>query len=129
MVTYAPDSVSNVKAKLRGWDTRSFDKYKIVSTRALGSAEGYWKEYKGFGMYNYYVGSGIIFAILKGLRYSFARPYYIGIAYLYGYFSWLLQRKRRIEDKEIRDYYRNSRLREIRKYYTDKLARMFKKAY
>lgn len=127
LLTYAPDSISNVKAKLRGWDTRAFEEYRVVSTRALGSAEGYWREYKGFGEYNYYVGSDLTFAILKGLRYALSRPYYIGIAYLYGYLSCLLQRKERIDDKEIIEYYRNSRKQEVKNYYLGKLLKKLKK--
>ena len=128
LMTYAPDSVSNVKAKLKGWDTRSFEEIKVVSTRALGSAEGYWKEFKGFGIYGYYVGFNLLYVIFKVIRYSFKRPRYIGLAYLYGYFSCLILRKKRIDDKEIRYYYKHTRPQEINQYYFNALKNMFKRA-
>jgi glycosyltransferase involved in cell wall biosynthesis len=128
LLTYAPDSVSNVKAKLKGWDTRSFEEIKVTSTRALASAEGYWKEFKGFGIYGYYVGFNLLYAVFKGIRYSFEKPYYIGLAYLFGYFSCLISRKKRIEDKEIRYYYQHIRPREINRYHFGILKNMFKRA-
>ena len=127
IVTYAPDSISNVKAKLKGWETRSLEGIKVISTRALGSAEGYWKEFKGFGIYSYYVGFNLFYAILKGMRYLFERPYYIGLAFLYGYFSCLILGKKRIKDEEIRHYYRHIRPREINQYYLDVIRNKLKR--
>jgi glycosyltransferase involved in cell wall biosynthesis len=127
LMTYAPDSVSNVKAKLKGWETKSFEEIKVTSIRALGSAEGYWKEFKGFGIYGYYVGFNFIYVIFKGMRYSFKKPYYIGLAFLYGYFSSLILRKKRIDDKEIRHYYQHTRPQEINQYYFKIFKNIFKK--
>ena len=123
-MTYAPDSVSNVKAKLKGWETRSFEEIEVTSIRALGSAEGHWKEFKGFGIYGHYVGFNFLYVIFKGIRYSFKNPYYIGLAFLYGYFSSLFLRRRRIDDKEIRYYYQHTRPREINQYYFNALKNL-----
>ena len=127
LVTYAPDGLSNAKAKLKGWDTRSFEEIKVISTRALAGAEGHWKEFKGFGIYGYYVGFNLLYAVFKGIGYSFEKPYYIGLAFLQGYFGSLMLRKRRIDDKEIIHYYRHTRPREINQYYFNILKNVFRK--
>ena len=127
LVTYAPDSASNVKAKLKGWETRSFEEIEVTSIRALGSAEGYWKEFKGFGIYCHYVGFNLSYVIIKVIRFSFKKPYYIGLAFLYGYFSSLFIMRRQIDDKEIRYYYQHKRPREINQYYFNLLKNMFNK--
>jgi glycosyltransferase involved in cell wall biosynthesis len=113
-LTFAPDSVSIAKAKMKGWKTRWFSNIKAYSSRPLADAEGYWKEYKGFGIYSYYVNLHPFYAFLKGLRYFMHRPYYIGMAFLYGYFVCAIKRMKKIEDEEIKNYYWKVRPKEMR---------------
>lgn len=113
ILTKSPDSVSNVKAILRGWDTKQFDHIKFVSIRAHASAEGYWRGYKQFGANNYFIGYIPSHALLKGMKLLFNEPYYTGFAYLNGYFSCLILGKKRIDDEEVRYYFRSIRPHEI----------------
>lgn len=115
--TCSPDSVSNVKAIIRGWDTRQFEHIAILSTRAYASAEGQWKGYKKLGANNYFIGYTPIHILLKGIRLLYSTDGYfqngIGIAYICGYFSEYFRNAPRIEDEEILNYYKNKRLQEI----------------
>jgi glycosyltransferase involved in cell wall biosynthesis len=117
LLTCSPDSVSNVKAIIRGWDTRQFEHIKMISTRAYASAEGQWKGYKKLGANNYFIGYTPIHILLKGIRLLYSSDGYfqngMGFAYIGGYFSQYLKSAPRIEDKEILDYYKNKRLKEI----------------
>ena len=125
-LSYSWDSVLNTKAKLKGWDVSRFDDVRQFSVRFGVSAEGLWKGHKEHGKSSYYLGFNFIHALAKGLKLSFEKPYYIGVAYLYGYFSSLMLRKRRIDDKEIKNYYCYIRSKEIIRYYFDKLKKFLR---
>jgi len=117
LLTCSPDSVSNVKAKLRGWDTKQFSHIKAISTRAYASAEGQWRGYNIMGSNNHYIGYTPLHAILKGMKLLYSRNGYykfgVGIAYMTGYFRKYFQQAPVIEDKEVLAYYREKRLKEV----------------
>lgn len=121
-----PDSVSNVSAKLKGWETRVFKHIKAIQARKTHSAEGLWKGYKVIGESDYFRDYHPLFVALKGLKYLCRNPYYVGIAYLYGYFSSILKRMDKIDNKEIRDYYRNKH-REVARFYWTKIKNKLKR--
>lgn len=118
-ISYSPDSVSNVLAILRGWETKKFDDIVGIQTRRTSSAEGLWKGYKTKGKSDYYRGYHPLYAILKFVKYSFTSPSYIGIAYLEGYIYGIVKIRKRIDIQEVRHYYRNKHL-EIGRYYAGK---------
>ena len=126
LLTKSPDSVSNAKAIINGWDTKQFRHIKFVSTRAHASAEGYWRGYNQFGSNNYFIGYTPVHALLKGIKLLSERPYYTGFAYLYGYFGNLILRKNQVDDKQVRYYFRHIRPCEIRRYYVNRLMNIFK---
>jgi glycosyltransferase involved in cell wall biosynthesis len=115
--TCSPDSVSNVKAIIRGWDTRQFEHITMISTRAYASAQGQWKGYQKLGANNYFIGYTPIHILLKGIRLLYSSDGYfqngMGFAYIGGYFTEYLKGAPRIKDNEILDYYKNKRLKEI----------------
>lgn len=119
-LTSAPDAVSTAKARLKGWETKTFKKLKFEHLRPVGS-EGYWERFKGFGMYNYYVNLNFFYAIFKGLHYSLTKPHYIGLAYLYGYLSSFILRKKQIDDRDIKNYYQRVRIEEMKTYHINRL--------
>jgi glycosyltransferase involved in cell wall biosynthesis len=114
LLTCSPDSVSNVKAKIRGWETRQFEHVRAVSTRAYAGAEGQWKGYKKMGSNHYFIGCGPLYAVLKGSTLMYSRNNYfktgVGIAYITGYFREYLKKAPRINDREVLAYYGNKRL-------------------
>ena len=117
LLTCSPDSVSNVKAKIRGWNTRHFAQPKAISTRAYSSAQGQWKGYRKLGSNNYFIGYSPIHVCLKGIKLLYSKNGYfthgVGLAYVYGYFHDFILDKPRLNDKEVIDYYQKNRLKEI----------------
>jgi len=125
-IGYSPDAVSNVLAKLRGWETRRFDEIKAIQTRRTSSAEGLWKGYKYHGESAYFRNYHPVFALVKGIKYLLEKPHYIGIAYLYGYLSFFIKRAEKIENEEIRNYYFHQKYKEAMEYYMNKLREKLK---
>lgn len=99
-----PDSVSNAKAKMKGWKTKRFMGIRIIERPGL-EKQGLWNGYKEKGESLFFMGQPLSFAVLKSFNYSLKRPYYTGMAYFYGYTKSLVQRKERIDDDEIREYF------------------------
>ncbi len=123
-ISYSADSVSNVLAILRGWETKKFNDILGIQTRRTSSADGLWKGYKTKGKSDYYRGYHPFYAILKFVKYSSMSPSYIGIAYLEGYIYGILIIRKKIDIPEVREYYRNKHL-EIGRYYAGKLKFKF----
>lgn len=109
------DSISNVKATLRGWEIQRFNEIHMVEKRLTSSAEGLWNGYKYNGHMAYYLNKNPILVLLNVFQCTFRKPYYIGVAFLLGYISACIKREERIKDKEIREYFWSSRLTEYRK--------------
>jgi glycosyltransferase involved in cell wall biosynthesis len=99
-----PDSVSNAKAKMKGWRTMRFMDIKLVERPGF-EKQWLWKAFKEKGESLFFMGQPLSFAVLKALNYSLKRPYYTGMAYFYGYIKSLVLRRGRIDDDEIREYY------------------------
>ncbi len=120
-ISYAPDSVMRAKAILNGWKIKRIDGLKIIQARVTGSAEGLKKGYYIRGTAENYLNSNPFIVVIKGLKYCFQKPYFIGIVYLYGYFSSWILRKEKTKDEEIRKYFYWHKPREIVKYYFKKI--------
>lgn len=126
--TYSPESVSNVKAKLRGWETRQFKEIKTIHSRTSSSANGFWHGYKIIGESHYFLNKNPLLVIPKTLKYFLKRPYYIGFTFLFGYLSFAINNRQKIDDEEIRNYFRKERPKEIIAYYWNKFKKLFGKA-
>jgi glycosyltransferase involved in cell wall biosynthesis len=68
-----PDSVSNAKAKMKGWRTKRFMDIRIAERPGL-EKQGLWKGYKEKGESLFFMGQPLSFAVLKALNYSLKRP-------------------------------------------------------
>jgi len=119
-ISHFPDSVSNVSAKLKGWETKVFKHIKAIQVRKTHSAEGLWRGYKVIGISDYFRDYHPLFVIAKGIKYLCRSPYYLGIAYLYGYLSSVLRRMDKIDNEEVRNYYRH-KYKEIIQYHWTKI--------
>ena len=117
LLTYSADAVSVVLAKLRGWEARRFEKINAIQARRTSSAEGLWKGYVTNGMSAYFLNFNTPYVLTKGLKYTFNKPHYTGIAYLYGYFSSALRKMDKIDNKEVRDYFYRHKPKEVMIYY------------
>jgi len=117
LLTCSPDAVSNIKAKLMGWETRQFKEIKAIQTRMTSSAEGFWRGYEMKGGSSYFISTNSLLVMLKGIKYLFKKPYYIGIAYFLGYIKSFIRREKRIDDEDIRHYFKYMHLKELVDYY------------
>jgi len=106
-ISHAMDSVFKAKARLRNWQTKRFEDNIATEIRDVSNAEGYWKGKVQSGKAAYYLNLNPLHVIIKSIKYMFKKPYYIGIAYLFGYLSDLIKRKKQIEDSEIKQYFWN----------------------
>ena len=121
-----PDSVSNAMAKLKGWKTRRFMGIRVIERHGL-KKQGLWGGYKEKGESYFFLGQSFPLAVLKALKYTFTRPYYPGIAYLWGHIKSIIYRKERINDAEILKYYLYTRPQELKAYYKEKLKKLIRK--
>lgn len=92
--THAPDSVSNVKAKLLGWKTKRFDKYKVIQTRKTASRQGLWNGYKSKGEATYFLNEHPLLVFSQFLLFLIQYPYYPSFAFLLEYLISFLKRKK-----------------------------------
>ena len=116
--TASPDSVSIVKARLKGWQTKQFKELKVV-VRETSTAKGYWWGAVREGKNKYFVGYHPAVIVLKSLKSSFKKPYYTGIGLFLGYFGSLIHREEMIDDDEIKYYYKHTRPKELFRNYVD----------
>jgi hypothetical protein len=76
----------------------------------MSSTEGLWKGYKINGKNAYYLNKHPLLILLNIIYYSTIKPYYLGIAYLYGYLWSVFKHLKKIDDAEIKSYYWNDRI-------------------
>lgn len=106
----SPDSISNTKALLRGWQLRQYADVVEIQKRKTSAGEGLWKGYVKNGWMAYYMDKNLPMVLFNSLYYSFKSPYYTGIAYFYGYLNSAVKREKKIGDMEIRAYYRKQNM-------------------
>jgi glycosyltransferase involved in cell wall biosynthesis len=106
----SPDSISNTKAILRDWKLKQYADVIGVQTRKTSAGEGLWKGYVKNGWMAYYVDKSLPMVLFNTLYYCLKSPYYTGIAYFYGYINSSIKREKKIQDMEIRNYYRSQGL-------------------
>ena len=122
-ISHAWESVMRVKAIIKGWKIERFNEIKIIHTRETGSAEGLKKGYYIKGTSEYYLDMNPFIVVTKGLKYCLKRPHYLGLSYLFGYFSSWIKRKDKTNDPEIREYFYYRKPREIWQHYFNNKSR------
>ena len=95
------DTLSAIKAVLRGWNVYTNPDLKVYS-RKLGSRVNF--SYYGYS--SYYRGHTLIYALLKTIKLISKGEITKGKEYISGYSKALLTWKPRVEDKEIRKYFK-----------------------
>jgi glycosyltransferase involved in cell wall biosynthesis len=106
----SPDSISNTKAILRGWQLKQYADIIEIQTRKTSAGDGLWNGYVKNGWMAYYVDKSLPMVLFNTLYYSLKAPFYTGIAYFYGYLNSAVKREKKIQDMEIRTYYRSQGL-------------------
>lgn len=113
LLTYAPDDVSNIKARLKGWETKIFPELKIKQTRMTSSAEGLWKGYKVKGESDYFLHKPMTTVIIRMITFFGQNKPYLALAYFSGYLQSFVNKKKRILDMEVINYYHASHLKHV----------------
>jgi glycosyltransferase involved in cell wall biosynthesis len=101
-VVYAADTVSMALAHLKGWKSETIKSAAVVSREVnvkLGSA-------KSKGHHAYFRGHTLFYMILKFLYFTFKGRPRMAYERLSGYLQAMRQGKPRIENKEVRKYFR-----------------------
>jgi len=119
LLAYAPDSISNVKANLRGWKTRRFKDAKIIE-RAGTITQGAWGGGIRVGKFDYFIGRPLYYSFLRTIKFTFKKSFLFGLAHFYGYLTSMIKKEDRVDDLEVLDYYQNIRIQELKKHYTRK---------
>lgn len=103
----SPDSISNIKALLRGWKLMQCPEAIQIQKRQTSAANGLWHGYVKNGWMAYYLGKKPMVALGNVFLRTIKPPFYPGAAYCCGYFGSAIKREKRISDPEIRAYYKN----------------------
>lgn len=111
LVEAAADSVSNIKAILKGYHIQLFNNIHAIQLRPTRGADNLWETYKKDGQLAYYMDLHPALIFMNIIYFSMIRPYYLGIPYFLGYCRSLFTRGNKIPDNEVRDYNRNKRLK------------------
>lgn len=103
LIAYTADTVSIALAHLKGWETATLKSAKVVSREvnvriANSTNKGYHAYYRGHTLFYVFIKS-LYLAVMK------ARTK-MGYEFLKGYVSGILNKKPRIENKQVRRYFR-----------------------
>jgi glycosyltransferase involved in cell wall biosynthesis len=113
-ISYSPDTVLLIKAKLNGVESKLVDRVYFFKLRLGGSKIGLWKGYLLKGNAMYYLGYHPILMILNSLCHGIKfTPHYQCIPMILGYFFDVMKKKQKIEDNQIKKYFWNQRLKEV----------------
>ena len=103
------DTVDEIRAQVRGWQTRHFDDIHFRHLKPEGSGIGSWRTNLMHGEVYYLTGGGSAFLVLKVVhRMVTAEPRILGgLALFWGYARfWLARRSRLVSKEESRRYRR-----------------------
>ena len=111
------DSLADIKARMLGWQTRSFPQYRAVHHRPMGTGTGISPLHGKFrqGLAEYHLGMHPVFVLAKSFRRSYReRPYFLAsAARMLGYLYANLKRQKRQIPDEIISYYRREQMRRL----------------
>ena len=101
------DSLAEIKARMYGWETRSFSQYQVVHHRLAGTGSGTCLLYGKFrqGLADYGLGTHPVFMLAKSLlRVFWERPFFLaGAARMTGYLCAHLGREKiRVPDEVVK---------------------------
>jgi len=124
-INQATDSISTIKANLKGWKTIRFREPKAYQLRETFSAKGLWKGYISIGEAIYHLRYHPLFVLTIGLSYIINPKFYLIIPYFMGYLVSMIRKEPRIQDEEIVEYYNKWKLDELLKKLRVQFARKF----
>ncbi|MDH5811887.1 MAG: glycosyltransferase [Candidatus Verstraetearchaeota archaeon] len=112
------DAIAELKARMYGWETRSFSDLPVYHHRVTDHANGRSVFYVAFraGMTEYHIGTEPLFALMKALRRWRDKPPIISIFIrLLGYFKLWLHKSKRDAPEDLVRYLKKEQRERIRK--------------
>lgn len=112
------DLLAVIRARMKGWETRSFLEKVCVHHRRMGTGmhNGLGIAFKG-GYHDYLMGVNIVWQIFRSIYQMFRKPFIMsGGAILAGYFWGLVTRADRIVPDEVIAFRRKEQLIRLKKY-------------
>ncbi len=103
------DAVDELKARSKGWTTRSFREPKLIHLRpTTGASSGPLRGSVVLGQMSWFLGYHPVFMLARGVKHMANRPYVIGgLAMILGFVTSAITRRRRFADtqfiKDLRD--------------------------
>ncbi len=107
---YGWDIMDGVKARMLGWQTRSYPDLKIQHLRMMGSRKGMLQGHLGHGRGMYAVRAHPLFVLARALYRAIEPPYLSGLLILAGYFQGWLKNEPRLQDRKLAAYLRKEQL-------------------
>lgn len=108
------DTVDELSARMKGWDTRSFKEQKIIHHRRLGSKMGILKGNRRHGYIAYIIGSHPLYVLFRCIYRIFEKPYVSGsLAYMQGYLNGFIRKEKRVVSKEMQEFRRKEQLEKL----------------
>jgi poly-beta-1,6-N-acetyl-D-glucosamine synthase len=109
------DTIDEIRAQVRGWNTRHFAEIPFRHLRSEGSANGPLSTNRLHGKIYYLSGGSLLFFGLKWMhRLVFGQPFVLGaLAMLWGYLAPLLSRQQRLVSEAEARLYRRVQNRRI----------------
>jgi glycosyltransferase involved in cell wall biosynthesis len=112
-ITYSPDTVLLIYAKLRNWKFKELQSVQCFGIRKLDQS-GNWKRMINKGYGRYFLNYHPVLVFMNALYMTTKKPYYNGIALFYGYLFGVIKKDKKINDLEVRNYFRYKRWGEVR---------------
>jgi poly-beta-1,6-N-acetyl-D-glucosamine synthase len=102
------DSLAEIRARMKGWQTRSFSDLTFFHHRPVGSATGSaMRNCFRLGQTDFHLGKHPLFVVLKAMRRTLARPVLFGaLAHVIGYMRLWVARRPRDAGPEIVEFIR-----------------------
>jgi biofilm PGA synthesis N-glycosyltransferase PgaC len=108
------DTIDEVKANMKGWETRSLSDVSVIHYRVPGAAWGKWLGSTKNGQADYVVGYHPLFLGAKCLRRLFRTPVIVGaLGLAFGWISSHWKGLSKIEDPAFVAYVRHQQLRRL----------------
>lgn len=109
------DSISNVKARALGYETRLMTSLWAVHERETATRHGHAPGYARKGRYAWFLGLHPLLVAARTAAYSLRRPRRAGFHFLRGYLQSALSRTPRCPDPVVRSHYGLPRVIEVAK--------------
>ena len=108
------DGLDEWQALAKGWEVQSFEQQPVFHYRIMGNATGLLKARVEQGYGAYYMAYHPLYALARGARYMFIRPYFVGgLVLVAGYLQAVLQNREQLPEPDLRDFIQRTQLHQI----------------